>query len=222
MDEPKQTKHTVRELNIGIPFLSNIPSYVERYIQPYFSAKINDTPYKLEGKTKPFADSLETSLDININDLDIPYYLAYAPMKMNFKIVSAYLDTQAKISYIETKGKKPTLTVTGNVSLKKIVVDDGQNKPLLRLPLFAISIAPSEPLLKIIHLSKVSIQSPELEIRRDEKGTLNVSSLLPETKEAKPAPKKEEPSTPFSMDIDEVQLIGWKNLFFGPLWEQTL
>ena len=213
LDGPRQTKHTVRELTIGIPFLSNIPSYVQRYVQPHFSAKINDTPYKLEGNTKPFADSQETSLDININDLNIPYYLAYFPMKMNFKIVSAYLDTQAKISFIQQKGKKPSVTIAGNVSLKKIAVDDGQNKPLLRLPLFAISIALSEPLSKIIHLSKVSIQSPEMEIRRDEKGTLNVQSLFPETKEAKPATKKEEPATPFSLDIDEVQLTGGKISF---------
>ena len=226
LDEPVKTKHTVRELNIGIPFLSNIPSYVGRYVQPYFSAKINGTPYTFQGKTKPFEDSLETSLDINIDNLDIPYYLAYVPMKMNFKIISATLDTQLKISFFEAKdsllkegfdykkkGKKSTLTVTGNVSFKKIAVDDGQNKPLLRLPSFDISIAPSEPLLKTIHLSKVSINSPELEIRRDEKGTLNVSSLLPETKETKPSPKKEESSTPFSMDIDEVQLIGGKISF---------
>ena len=85
LDEPKQTKHTVRELNIGVPFMSNIPSYVERYVQPYFSAKINDTLYTLQGKTKPFADSLETSLDINIKDLDIPYYLAYVPHENEFQ-----------------------------------------------------------------------------------------------------------------------------------------
>jgi hypothetical protein len=213
LDEPKQTKHTVRELTIGIPFLSNIPSYVQRYVQPYFSAKINGTPYTLQGKTKPFADSLETSLDININNLDIPYYLAYVPVKMNFKIISAYLDTQTKISFIETKDKKSTLTVTGNVSLKKIAVDDGQKKPLLRLPLFDISIAPSEPLSKIIHLAKISIQSPELEIRRDEKGSLNVTSLLPERKETKPAPGKAEDSAPLSLNIDEVQLTGGKISF---------
>jgi Domain of Unknown Function (DUF748) len=213
LDEPNQTKHTVRELNIGVPSLSNIPSYVERYVRPMLSAKINDTPYTLEGKTKPFADSLETSFDINIKDLDIPYYLAYFPMKMNFKIVSAFLDTQTKISFIEIKGKKPSLIVVGNVSLKKIAVDDQQNKPLLRLPLFEISIAESELLSKVIHLAKVSIQSPELEIRRDAKGTLNVLSLLPETKETKPTPKKEGESTPLSIDVDEVQLAGGKISF---------
>ncbi len=213
LDEPKQTKHKVRELAIGIPFLSNIPSYVERFVQPHFSAKINDTLYTLQGKTKPFADSLETSVDINIKDLDIPYYLAYAPMKMNFKVVSAYLDTNAKISFIETKEKKPTLTVTGDVSFKKIVVDDSRNKPLFRLPLLAVSIAPSEPLSKIIHLSKISIQSPELEIRRDEKGVLNAQSLIPQEGETKPAPKKAEDSSPLTLDIDEIQLAGGKISF---------
>jgi len=212
-DEPKQTKHTIRELNIGVPFLSNILSYVQIYVQPEFSAKINGTPYSIQGKTKPFADSLETSLDINIKDLDIPYYIAYVPTKMNFKIVSAFLDTQTKISFIEIKGKKPSLIVVGNVSLKKIAVDDQQNKPLLRLPLFEISIAESELLSKVIHLAKVSIQSPELEIRRDAKGTLNVLSFLPETKETKPTPKKEGESTPLSIDVDEVQLAGGKISF---------
>jgi uncharacterized protein involved in outer membrane biogenesis len=212
-DGPVQIKHTVRELNIGVPFISNIPSYIERFVRPHFSAKINDTPYVLEGTTKPFADSLETSFDINIKDLDIPYYLAYAPTKMNFKIVSALLDTQTKLSFIETKDKKPSITISGNVSLKKIAVDDGKNKPLLRLPLLDVSIAPSEPITKIIHISKISIQSPELEIRRDEKGVANVQILFPETKETRPAPKKVEESAPLSLDIDEIKLSGGKVTF---------
>ena len=212
-DEPEQIKHTVRELNIGVPFLSNFPYYIQTYVQPHFSAKINGTPYTIQGKTKPFADSRESSFDVNINDLDIPYYLAYVPTKMNFKIVSAFLDTQAKISFIETKGKKPSLIVAGNVSLKKIAVDDGQKKSLLRLPLFDIAIAPSEPLSKGIHLSKVSIQSPELELRRDQKGSLNVSSLLPEKKETKPIPEKATDSAPFSLEIDQIQMTGGKISF---------
>ncbi len=213
IDEPHQKKHTVRELNIGIPLLSNIPTHIETYVQPELSVKINNTPYSIQGQTKPFHDSLETSFDINISDLDIPYYLAYLPLKMNLKVKSAYLDTQTKISFFQSKEKNPSLTVTGNISLKKIVVEDEQNKPLFRLPLFEIAVAPSEPLSKVIHLAKVSIQSPELEIKRDEKGMLNVQSLFPETKETKPVTKKEEPSTPFSINIDEVHLMGGKLSF---------
>ncbi len=212
-DGPVQVKHTVRELNIGVPFVSNIPSQINRFVRPYFSAKINDTPYVLEGTTKPFADSRETSFDINIKDLDIPYYLAYAPTKMNFKIVSAFLDTQTKLSFIETRDKKPLVTISGDVALKKIAVDDGKNKPLFRLPLLDISIARSEPISKTIHLSKILIQSPELEIRRDEKGVANVQTLFPETKETKPPPKEKEESASLSLDIDEIRLTGGKASF---------
>ena len=40
----------------------------------------------MDGRTKPFADSLETFIDVDIKDLNIPHYLAYVPVKMNFKI----------------------------------------------------------------------------------------------------------------------------------------
>ena len=130
-------------------------------------------------------------------------YLAYVPMKMRFKVVSATMDTAAKVSFLETKEKKPSLTVAGTVSLKNIAVNDEKDKPFFRLPLLDVSIAPSEPLSKIVHLSKVSLQSPEVEIHRDKKGALNIQSLLPE-----PAPKKTEGAAPLSLDIDEVRLAG--------------
>ena len=169
----------------------------------------------LQGKTKPFADSLETTFDINIKDLDIPYYLAYFPLKLNFKIVSAYLDTQTQLSFIQYKDKGPSVTVSGNVSLKKVALDDEKKNPLFRLPLLEIGIAPTEPLKKVIHLSKISIQSPELNVQRNPKGALNIESLLPEEKGAKPppAPEKKEDQTALSIDVDEVQLTGGKVSF---------
>ena len=114
----------------------------------------------------------------------------------------------------------PSLTVSGDVALKKIAVDDLKNLPIFRLPQLDIAIAPSEPLLKKIHLAKVSVQSPELEIRRDQKGTINIETLFPKEKETvappkKPVspPKKEESSTPLSVDVDEIELTGGKVSF---------
>ena len=42
-DGPKQTKYTVKEMNIGVPFLFNIPSTINIFVQPAFPAKINET-----------------------------------------------------------------------------------------------------------------------------------------------------------------------------------
>ena len=213
-DGPQNTKHTIRELNIGVPFVSNIPRFVNTFVQPSFSARVNDTPYSLQGETKPFEDTLETKFDINFENLNIPHYLAYIPMKLNFKIVSAYLDTQAKLLFVRSKSSgERTVTITGDLSLKTIALDDLKGKPILRLPAINISIAPTKPLSQIIHLSKLSVQSPELTIRRDEAGALNVHPLLQGKEEAKTAPGKEEDSSPLSIDVDEMELLGGKVSF---------
>ncbi len=214
-DGPEKTKHTVRNLNIGVPFVSNIPSNVNVFVQPTFSAMINGSPYEIQGETKPFADSRQTSFDINIKDLDIPHYLAYLPAPLKFKISSAYLDTDAKITFIEYKEKGPVLTVSGNVSLKKVALDDEKKRSLFGLPLLEIGIAPSEPLKKVFHLSKISVQSPELHVQRNGRGTLNIESLFPEKKGVQPPsrPEGKKDETALSVDVDEIQLTGGKVLF---------
>ena len=105
--------------------------------------------------------------------------------------------------------------MSGNVSLKKVALDDEKKNPLFRLPLLEVGIAPSEPLKKVFHLSKISIQSPELEVQRNPKGALNIESLLPEQKgvQPPPAPEKKEDQTALSIDVDEVQLTGGKVSF---------
>jgi hypothetical protein len=105
--------------------------------------------------------------------------------------------------------------VSGNVSLKKVALDDEKKNPLFRLPFLEIGIAPSEPLKKVFHLSKISIQSPELNVRRNLKGALNIESLLPEKRGAQPSsqPEKKKDETTLSIDVDEVQLTGGKVSF---------
>jgi len=214
-DGPEKTKHTVRELNIGVPFISNVPSKINIFVQPTFSAKINGSPYEIHGKTEPFSESRETSLDINIKDLDIPYYLAYFPAKLKFKISSAYLDTETKISFIEYKDKGSSLTVSGNVSLKKVALDDEEKNPLFRLPLLEVGIAPSEPLKKVFHLSKISIQAPELNLVRNQAGVLNIENRFPRAEERIGAVKRGE-TAPAAVDADRIELRGGK-VFFSDL-----
>jgi hypothetical protein len=193
-DGPKKTRHTVREMHLSIPFISNIEHYVNDYVDPRFSAIINGNQYELAGKMKPFLASREMSFDIDIRDLDIPYYLNYVPVKMNFKLTSARLDTKMKVDFIMHKDKSPSIRLAGSVALNKVAVDDRQNNKILRLPALSVALASVEPLIPDIHLSRVSIQAPELVITRSKEGTLNLLTLLPQDKQEKKY-KKEKDAT---------------------------
>ncbi len=195
-DGPKKTRHTVREMHFAIPFISNIEHFVNDYVEPRFSATINGNPYELAGKTKPFLSSREMSFDVDIRDIDIPYYLNYVPVKMNFKLTSARLDIKMKVDFIIHTDKSPAIRLAGNVALNKVALDDRQDNKILRLPALNVALASVEPLIPDIHLSQVSIQAPELVVRRSKEGTLNLLTLVPQEKQEKKEEKKEKVAAP--------------------------
>ena len=177
-DELNQTNHTVRKMNLSIPFVSNIEYYLKEYVEPKFSAIINDNKFELAGKTQPFLKSHATSFDLNVQDLDIPFYLKYVPVKMNFKLNSARLDTKMKLNFVMYNDKSPSLALSGNATLRKIILDDLQNNKILHLPSLSINMTSVEPLVPNIHLAGIAIQSPELVIRRDKQGEINLLNLV--------------------------------------------
>jgi hypothetical protein len=215
-DEPEQTKHTVRELDVGIPFLSNIPSNIETFVQPGLSAVINGTRYVLQGKTKPFADSQETTLNVNIAGLDLPYYLAYVPEELlTFALPSGRLDAKLTILFVRQRTGGQNLTVTGDIGLRDLAVDDKQGKPVVRIPTFGVGLASVEPLVRKVHLAGISLQSPELTVRREQTGTTNLETLLPKRVANEQAAEKapESPFEPLVVDVDEIRIAQAKVLF---------
>ncbi len=215
-DQLAQKTHTIRDLNVGIPFLSNIPTHVETFVQPGLSAVMNGTRYALQGNTKPFADSQETTLDVDIADLDLPYYVAYVPRELlNFALPSGRLDAKLAITFARQGTTGQSLDVKGGIGLRELAVDDTGGHPVVRIPRLDVELASVEPLVRKVHLSRVSLESPELTIRREETGVTNLETLLP--KRPSPGePAKKESSSPEEaavLDVDEIRIAGAKVLF---------
>ena len=115
-DRLKGVRHTVRNVRIGIPFLSNIPSQVEITTQPVFQAIVNGAPFALHGRTKPFSPTRETTVELDLSDVDLPYYLAYAPRAMALKVTSGRFDakiTAQLLPAVRRDANPPALRVVG-------------------------------------------------------------------------------------------------------------
>ena len=166
-DRPKKTRHEIRGIRIGVPFISNLRYYVDRYVQPSFAAVVNGEPIALKGKTKPFSESLETTFDVNISDLDIPHYLEYVPLQREYEILSAFLDVKAVISFTQHKNKPPTLSAEGDVTLKEVRVSGKDKSPMIRLPMVKAVISPSDLAARDFHLASLQVRDPEIDISLD-------------------------------------------------------
>lgn len=208
-DRPKGKLHAVRDVAIGIPFLSNIPSKVEITTQPVFEAKVNGAPFALRGETKPFSETRETTVDLDLADVDLPYYLAYLPAGLAPKVTSARLDSKTRIAFVQPPKAKPALVVSGTTSVRDLAVElDGQ--PVLSWERLDAVVDAVDVFGRTARVRSLKATRPEVRVRRDRAGGLNLATALPASPPPDPGTSKEPAArgAPFVVEIAEAGLVG--------------
>ena len=175
-DFPKKTIHNITDLELKLPLLSNFKHQVDIFVQPMFSASINGKAFKLEGKSKPFADSLETNIEINITDLNLAQYLPYVPQKLNFKMPSGQINTRLIVNYIQKSGKTSEVNILGSLALNNLEIVSNDKKPILSLPAFAVSGINCKLSDHDIIIDNITIEGMKLDLVRERTAVFHLST----------------------------------------------
>lgn len=204
----KGKKNRITELSLAVPSISNLDYEIENYVQPAFFANINNSKFSLGGKTKPFANSRETSIDIKINDINIPEYLGYIPIESKLTLKSATLDIDARLLYLDLPDNTSKLSFTGLLSLRDIDVVDQQARSYVRLPDVRITMADSNLLEKEVNIANITIKEPAMELERLTDGNILPLSLLTNSAAPEQNPQEninnEEGGSPVRLSIAEI------------------
>src|SRR5262252_9469513 len=211
-DRPEQTKHTISAIKIGVPFISSIPSQVEIKVEPAFYALVNGSPFQIDGETMPFKDSHQSTINLDIDKLQIPKYVEYSPVELNFKVPSGELNGRLTANFRTPQGKPSVLSISGNLGIKEFVLKDKSDAPLLNLPALDVFIDDIEVLAQKANLKSVKIESPELYVTRNHDGSLNLGSLIAENKTEK-VPEQKTNEKPFGYQVAEIAVHQGKVIF---------
>ncbi len=220
-DQVTKKVHTINNLNFNIPFVSNIGTDVEIFVQPRFAAVFNKTPIDLSGKTRPFHGSQETTLGINLKGIDLAYYFDYVPVKTNLKVVSGSLDINAGVTFTRFKDKPSESYVSGDVTVRDLNIKDTADNQVLKLGLLQTKIEPSSFLAGRVHLAKILLQGPEAGITRDKEGKVNIYNLVPAGEPSPaPPPAAAAEKSPFTLQVDDISLKDGR-VFITDLFKTT-
>lgn len=207
-DDPKSARHVVDQVNLAVPFVSNLRSDIKSYIQPFFEARVNGAPIRVEGKAKPFAETRETAISINLRDIDIPQYLAYSPVELPLKLASGKFSVDAELSFIQAQGAVPRLSLSGSTGLRDILLDDKAGARLMELPALDIKIASASIFERIFRLSEVSLDRASVDVIRSRSGKINLlEPFFIKSSPVAAAPKKDDAAA-LILSVDELRLRG--------------
>lgn len=175
-DRVLNEQHAVEDLRIGIPFLANIPSKVEVDVQPLLEARIDGSPFSLSGQTRPFSDTLESTLQIRVSGLALPQLLAYSPKPLPAQLSHGTLSTDLVLKFARLDAG-PQVSLSGRVDLDDLVATTRDGAPLLEAKAVHVEADDVQPLTPRVHLAALRIEQPLLSVSRAANGQLNLSQL---------------------------------------------
>ena len=178
-DRPVSKRHEITQINLTIPFISDLPSYVDSFVQPSLDATINGTPVHVRGATQVFSDSHETSLDISLKDIDIPTYAAYVPMKLNVKVASGRLDMAMKVTYRQFTNRQPMLAITGESRIRDFRISTTKaQEDILKVSRLSIRDISMDMETRKIEISAIATERGWIAISRSPDGRMSYESFI--------------------------------------------
>jgi len=176
-DNLLNSKHVIDKIRLDVPFIANLPADVDIFVQPLLEMVVDgNSPLRITGKAKPFANPPESEIDLNLHRLDLPSYAAYLPPSVPIKLPKGALSVGMQVHFVNGP-EKPLIRTAGAAAIDELDVRDPSNAPLLSVNHFAVDLADVEPLNQVVHLDKIYVDGLAATLVRNADGTTNLTPL---------------------------------------------
>ena len=200
-DLPLRKTHSIEDIQLALPTLSNFPFQADNYIRPHFSATINGSPLELTGEAavgEAGDEDHATDLSCDIKSLDLPFYFGYLPFALPLDFTEGKADGKIglKFSPEGKKGRKLAISFDLKIAETELATHDKTIK--IAAPAAHLS-GILHPVSKHIHLETVSLRDPVIS-SYGRSFPENLRHIFSAGKN--PDPAKAQPGPPVTTDID--------------------
>ena len=167
-DRPLGAKHQVAQIQLAVPFVSNLPTHLKDQVRPSFSASVNGSPVSLTGEAVPFENTVRTHFNLDLQSVDVARYLGYLPPGMPAKLESGRLDARIALRFTQATGQAPVIDIAGTAALSDVALSgpEGALGRFERVEADVTSLAPLRGLVKIasLRLARVSAMQEQWKV----------------------------------------------------------
>ncbi|BFI95827.1 MAG: DUF748 domain-containing protein [Rhodanobacter sp.] len=197
-DAVTQTSHRIDHLQLGIPFIANLPRDTDVFVQPLLAMDVDGSPLRIAGQTKPFADSRESDVHFTLDHLDLPRYLGYVPARLPVAVADGQLSGELDLQFVQAKSGAQ-VRLGGQLQLDGVKLATSGGIPLLEMKHASAALDDVEPLLSRYRLGAVQLDGLALHYIATPGGHANFDALS--GGDSKDAGASAKPATPTDVSI---------------------
>lgn len=177
-DEPLSITHSLTDLQLEVPFLSNIGGRREVATHPRLAFKLNGSRFDSDAQTTPFAADRNTHARFQIKGLDVAPYLPYWPTAWPVRPSKGQLELDLALDFRQQD--KPEVVLSGHVAVRDVQLNERSQPselPLLSWASMDLNIESWRLLDGVLSAAALRLDQPVLDLRRDTAGVLNAARL---------------------------------------------
>jgi len=167
----------IESLEVGIPFLSTLPYETDVRVTPRMRGTLDGAAFALEGTTVPFAERREATLDIDLDALPLPDYVAWLPSKPPLGLASGALTTRLKVVFVDAGASDRRLELRGEARVDRPAWVRADGSAVLAADRLAVALERIDVFGRDARLASVTIEAPRVDLRREADGQLELARL---------------------------------------------
>jgi hypothetical protein len=131
-DQALNEHHRVEQIQIGVPFIANLPAESGIFVQPLLRMVIDGSPFRLVRIALPFASTPEYVVNFTIKALDLARVADYLTHTLPIKIPHGSLSSSLQLRFMQP-ASEPIIRISGTINLDGLDLHDASNAPLVSL-----------------------------------------------------------------------------------------
>jgi hypothetical protein len=169
IDQTRDKTHTVEQLHIAIPTLSNFQFQLNDYILPHFSALINGSFIQLDGKKVALEDgkNFQTKLYCSIKNLQLSSYLSYLPDDFPLTLSKGVADLDLELGFSPNKKQSDAISIDINMTGSDMLMHTRKGNNKISLPLVKVD-ATLTPANRLLRIKTIIAKKPQLITSQEE------------------------------------------------------
>lgn len=159
-------RHRIEEIMLGLPFLSSLPIHQQIYVQPRLAGRINNTPFDLKGRSRPFAPDRESTLDLVLAEIDLARYVEYVPTEVPVKVSRLPVSLSARLEFLQPPNSPASVVLHGRALAQNPEILERNNRPLFAATAIEVTGLVARPLEATWGVESVKLFKPAIYVQR--------------------------------------------------------
>ncbi len=205
-DRPMQARHELREVQLALPFIANLPEQVQVKVQPRVAMSIDGRRIDLRGESRPFAPDLDSDISFSLREQPLARWWPYLSASLPLKPQGGRLTADIKVHFTQREKQVPLLGVSGTLQLRDFALRLPGDAPLAAWQSLAVQLLDVRPLERLVSLGTMTLQGAQIDLRRAADGRLVGLSGSGEAPAAASPAASAAVSPPWSLAVQRVAI----------------